>query len=95
MLTWLRKPYGIITSCALCTGITVGTIEDLRHWAIAKASATFRATVTAQQACVDQYLDSRTETVEGPYLIILTDLVNDQDQTQTRLVDQNLRGLYG
>ena len=95
LLSWLRKPYGIITGCALCTGITVGTIEDLRHWAIAKASAAFSAGVTAQQACIDQYLGTRTDTVEGPYLIILTDLVNDQDQTQTRLVDQNLRGLYG
>ena len=95
LMDWLRKPYGLVTSCALCTGIVVGTIDDLRHWAIAKASAVFQTAVTAQQACIDQYLDSRPETTEGPYLIIMTDLVNDEDQTQTRLVDQNLRDLYG
>ncbi len=95
LMDWLRKPYGLVTSCALCTGIVVGTIDDLRHWAIAKASAVFQTAVTAQQACVDQYLDSRPETTEGPYLIIMTDLVNDEDQTQTRSLDQNLRTLYG
>lgn len=92
---WLARPYGIVTSCALCSGVVVGSIEDARHWAIDRAMAVLFPAGTAQQACLDTYFSTPAERVTGGYLIVVTDLANDPDQTQSRLVDRTLRRLYG
>ncbi|MBL9046911.1 MAG: tetratricopeptide repeat protein [Tabrizicola sp.] len=91
---WLARPYRIVAGCALLSGIAVGTIDDLRHLAFA-GLASLLPTASEQTACVETYLDARGQKAPGSYLIILTDLVNDTDLTQTRLVDRTLRRLYG
>jgi len=93
--SWLARPYGIITGCALCSGIAVGTIEDARHWAADRLGALLFPAAAGPSACLEDYFATATARDPGSYLIILTDLVNDADSTQTRLVDRTLRRLYG
>lgn len=91
----LARPYGVVTGCVLCSGVMVGMMEDTRHWVIDQASAMLFPPGPEQEACLDSYFDAPRAKLPGSYLIVLTDLVNDTDLTQTRLVDRTLRRLYG
>lgn len=95
LLDWVKRPYGIVTGCALCTGIVVGTVDDLRQWAVDRAMGILSSPVSDQQACVDDYFASQPASISGTYLIVLTDLANDAGLVQTKAVDQTLRNMFG
>ena len=89
--SWMTRPYSVVAGCALCSGIAVGLIDDLRH----QVTGAFYAVVFPEPTCIDSALDGLGTPAPGVYRIILTELVNDADLTQTRLVDRTLRRLYG
>jgi len=91
----LRRYYRIITGCALLTGIFLGIFQDVHNLALTKIHSFIWPESPVEQTCVETYFDAEIERPLGSYLIILTDLANDSDLTQSNLIDRSMRRLYG
>ena len=73
----------------------MGIFQDVHNLALSKISSFIWPEGPAEQTCVETYFDAEIERPLGSYLIIVTDLANDPDLTQSNLTDRSMRRLYG
>jgi hypothetical protein len=65
---WLTRPYALVAGCAICSGLAVGFIEEVRHYVFNTAYTL----VFPAPTCVETQLDSLGDPAPGVYRIILT-----------------------
>lgn len=92
---WIKRPWAVVTGCALLTGLAVGTVDDVSNAPIGALWAGAFLQAEERVACLDGHFTATPRPDDAIYLVVVTALRGDDDYRHLDQIARTLTRLYG